>query len=281
MGAEIDLFTSYASGGLAVRSAPLVSLPDSPISAPRMPRSRHDADDSGACATDGSIKAVLVDVEDVLYDASAWQRWLGQLFAPLTPRTLESEFQQRWQAEFLPAVYRGQQDFHAAFASCLSALGLTAGHVEEIVAASRAQRRRDAGARRPYPGTRSTLSQLKSAGITCGVLTNTDRTAAALRQDLGKLGLADAFDEYFTSVDMQAHLPASSCFDHALQAVNVAAADVLFVSHDIRELQGAQAAGCQAVAFNARPCVAGIPKIDRFDGLMKLAVPAEVARVAT
>jgi HAD superfamily hydrolase (TIGR01509 family) len=178
-------------------------------------------------------------------------------------------------------VYRGQQEFHAAFARCLSTLGLTAGHVEEIVAASRAQRRRDAGARRLYPGTRSTLSQLKSAGITCGVLTNTDRTAAALRQDLAKLGLADAFDDYFTSVDMQAHLPHAPCFDHALQVLNVPAADVLFVSHDIRELQGAQAAGCQAVAFNARPCAAAIPKIDRFDGVLKLAVPAEVARVAT
>jgi len=239
---------------------------------------RYDAEKATPALGGNQIKAVLFDVEDVLYDGSAWHRWLGQVFARLAPKPLEEGFSQRWHEEFLPQVHRGNQDFHAALAACLDAVGLAAAHVEEIVAASRAQRRRQESALRTFPGVRSTLGRLQGAGIPRAILTNTDRSAAALRADLGEIGLEGSFDLILTSLDMHASLPDETCYHRAVSAMNVLPDEVLFVSHDARDLHGAHVAGLVTVAFNARQNVPTAAQIDRFEELLELIVASSDAR---
>ena len=107
-----------------------------------------------------------------------------------------------WRERLLPLVERGEREFHVAFAEGLRAIGLAAAHIEEIVAASRAQRRRKEGSLRTLPGVRSTLSNLHSTGIELGILANIDKSAPALANDLARLGIAGFFMRVVTSLDL-------------------------------------------------------------------------------
>ena len=277
MGAETDSYSTFTSGGTALRSAPLVTLIKAEPARKPVAPSRPTTSTAGAHPTASPIKAVLFDAEDVLYDASAWYRWLTQVFARIEPRNLEADFAQQWQEEFLPAVHRGQEEFFAAFTRCLTTIGLAAGHVEEVVAAARAQRRRQEASMRPLPGVRSTLSHLRAAGIVLGILAGTDRSATALGRDVSRLGLEGSFDHTCTSIDLRINLADDRCYGRTLSKLRLVAAETLFVGHEARDLRGAQSAGLWTVAFNARQGVSGVMHINRFDELLELVVPASVS----
>lgn len=220
-----------------------------------------------ALAAGATIRAALFDVEDVLYDASAWYRWLAQVFARLNLRAKHAEFDRLWRDKFLPAVHSGSLEFCAAFAECLRAIELRRGQIEEIVAATRGRRRRLEARPRPLPGVRSTLRRLQAAGIRLAILANLDRTAATLRMDLERMALAGLFDPIVTSVELALCLPSQQCYRAALAALGLSAHEVVFVGHDGRELAGARVAGLTTVAFNAPESLVGHQRIERFDDL--------------
>jgi HAD superfamily hydrolase (TIGR01509 family) len=279
MGAELNTFATSSDVGLSAPGAPLAIVGNHGAAAPHAAlHRRHDFEPAASDSAGSRIKAVLFDVEDVLYDASAWNRWLAQIFGRLASKPIEEEFSRLWREQFLPQVHCGDQDFHAALAACLEVVGLAAAHVEEIVAASRAQRRRQENALRTFPGVRSTLGRLQGAGIGRAILTNADRTAAALRAELGPIGLEGSFDVVLTSLDLHASLPDEACYRQAVAAMNVSPYETLFVSHDPRDLHGAQAAGLVTVAFNARQITASCAQIDRFEELLELVVAASGTR---
>ena len=129
-----------------------------------------------------------------------------------------------------------------------------------------AQRRQQETSLRAFPGVRATLDRVRTAGLRCAILTNSDRCGRALREDLGKIGLDRAFDGVTTSLDLGLCLPDAACYERAIEGLHVAAQRVLFVSHDPRALAGAVTAGLAAVAFNVRQQVR-VKQIDRFEQL--------------
>jgi len=269
MGAQTDIYSVSAAAGnyLAPEDASWGAH------AAVQPHARPDILTPVGTGRAARIKALLCDVDDVLYDAAAWNRWLGQVFARLSQRSTEAEFNQLWHDEYLPVIYRGQQEFHAALAKCLSAVGLAAGQIEEIVAASRAQRRREESSWRPFPGVRATLGRLQADGVTRCVIANSERSAQTLRADLARLGLGTAFDHILTSADWHLCLRDVQLFEHALATVSCAPAEALFVGHCACDLQTARAAGLSVVGFNARESIRGINCLERFEELVDVARP--------
>lgn len=242
----------------------------------KIPTPRPAGHDTAGCADAkprGPIKALLFDVADVLFEGTAWYRWLARILARLEPPLSESEFARPWQSDYLPRVYRGEQEFFEAFATCLTSCGLSAATVEEIVAAGRAERRRQNSTLRPLPGVRATLSRLKAAGIPLAVLTNLDRTGSALAADLSRLRLDGLFCCLITSQDLRMCLPEACCYARALDSLQVAASESLFVSHDASQLVGAQAAGFAAATLSAPCTIPGVTHLERFDRLLDMVLP--------
>ncbi len=276
MGAQIDLFSTTATDrGLPPAQGGLWGM-NSAITLQARPESTCTVANPRATR----VKALLCDVEDVLYDAAAWNRWLAQIFARLSQRSAEAEFNQLWHDEYLPLIYRGQQEFHIALAACLSAVGLTSGQIEEIVAASRAQRRQEENRWRPFPGVRATLGQLQAEGIIRCVIANSERSAQTLAADLSRAGLGGVFDHILTSADWHLCLRDVQLFEHALATVGCAPSEALFVGHCGCDLLTARSAGVAAVGFNTRVAVRGVSCLERFEELLDVARPQQSAPLA-
>ena len=216
------------------------------------------------------IKVVLFDVDDVLYDASSWNRWLSQILTRLSPRSLEADFNEAWHDVFLPGVHRGQQEFHVALAGCLKSIGLADSHIEEMVAASRGQRRRAQNSVRPFAAVRGTLTRLQSAGIGRTVLADSERSAQRVCTHLDRLRLAGLFDQVLSSVDLSASLMDDAAYAQALKMVNCSASEMLFISHRTRALVAAQNAGLRTLGFNVRRGACGMKCINRFEEMTSI-----------
>ncbi len=228
-----------------------------------------------------AIKAVLVDMDDVLYDGSAWDRWLAQIFGRLPSRTLEADFAQSWRETFLPVVHRGQQEFHAALACCLKEIGLAASHVDEIVAASL----------RSAAVPKATFARFRPCAarwLACNRPASTGPCwririvqAQSLRQKLDRISLNGLFDHVLSTADLGASLSDESCYARALETLHHSAGEVLFVGHCPRDLHAAEGAGLRTVGFNIRHVACTAKCIDRFEDLLALAIPGGPAAKAT
>ncbi|HEY4311481.1 MAG TPA: HAD family hydrolase [Pirellulales bacterium] len=273
MGAEIDTFIAPSDGMLTLGRMPREVISVAGREPAPVTRARTNTAATTPSTPATSLTGVLFDLDDVLYDASAWDRWLSQIFGRLSLRAVEAAFTPLWRDSFLPAIHRGQQEFQLALACCLTSIGLAPSHVEEIVAASRAQRRRESNNLRPFPGVRNTLERLQAAGIGRTVLANTDRSAQALRGQLDRLGLSKQFEKVISSTDLKASLCDDTCYQQAIATIQRAPGELLFVGHCPRDLQVAQTAGFKTVAFNLPQPPSGIKRIDRFEELLAIVLP--------
>jgi putative hydrolase of the HAD superfamily len=99
------------------------------------------------------------------------------------------------------------------------------------------------------PGSRELLARLRARGLRTGVVSNFDRR---LPEILEGLGIAAQLDAIVLPSDARAAKPDRRIFALALERVDVAAAEALFVGDDAqRDLEGARAAGLQAVDATA------------------------------
>lgn len=217
-----------------------------------------------------AVRGLLFDMGDVLYDATIWRRWLLQVLAKMGIHAAYKEFYRVWDEQYLRAVHCGQRDYHEAFCSFLQSLGLARGVIEEIEAASQARRRELVATLRPLPGVRPTLCQLQACGLTLAVLSDSESTAAELRQRLGKLGIDQCFTAVFSSFDLKQTKPAAGNYQAALAAMQLSAEQVAFVGHDAEELAGAAAIGMPTIAFNYDCDVRADVCLERFEELLEL-----------
>lgn len=213
-------------------------------------------------------RGLLFDLDDVLYDATLWRRWLAQLLARLGRGTSYPGMFERWDQGYADTVHRGQQSFDDAFQEFLASLGLTRGQVDEVVAATHARRRELAEAARPLPCVRSTLGRLGEAGFALAVLCDAEHSAPAVREQLAQLGLAECFRGVVSSFDLGRTMPDPLCYATALTALGCEAAESAYVGHSKRELAGARRAGLRTIAFNSEPDTPADIHLARFDELL-------------
>lgn len=216
----------------------------------------------------GPIRGLLFDMGDVLYDATAWRRWLLQLLGRMGLRANYHAFFRIWDRDYLNDVHCGRREYGEAFESFLLAAGLTWGQIDEVEAASQARKRELESSTRPLPGVRSTIERLSAAGLVLAVLSDSESPADQLRARLGRLGLGGRFLAVISSLDLERTKPDPFCYRAALAAMNLTAEEVVFVGHDADELAGARAVGLRTVAFNFEPDVVADRYLDRFEELL-------------
>lgn len=221
-----------------------------------------------------SADGVLFDLGGVLYDDTAWQRWVFRLLGRIGLHTHYRCFFRVFERDFLPDVYRGRRAFCDAFRTFLASAGLSPGQIEELWAACEHRREELENDTRPLPGVRHTLLRLRQAGLALGIVTNSESPCHVVRQRLARGGMDDFFGVVVSSFDVGHTTAESQPWDVALGALQMQPAQVLFVGHDSYDLAAAAAAGLETVAFSPDCDVELAAQLDRFDQLLELSAVA-------
>jgi HAD superfamily hydrolase (TIGR01509 family) len=196
------------------------------------------------------VAGVLFDMGGVLYDDTAWRRWLLRVLGQLGLQTNYRSFFRVWDREFLVAVHRGQCDFCTTFRNFLRAVGLSRAQIDEVEAACQARRREVEATIRPLPGVKTTLTRLRQAGLVLAALNNSEHTSAVLAERLERIGLDGQFARVVSSIDLGQTKPDPTCYRAALEGMALPAEQVAYVGHDSEELAGAAQVGMPTIAFN-------------------------------
>lgn len=213
--------------------------------------------------------ALLFEFDNVLYDATAWERWLLRVLRQVIISGDVRSLLSIWEQQFRVDVHRGRCSFLDGFTAFLRSLGLTAAQVQEIEAASEPRRRQFCDDIRPLPGVRKTLDELAGAGITLGVLADSASTGAALQSQLNQLGFGGLFSLVLSSVDLGAAKPDHLGFETALRQFGLPAARVGFVACRGEHLNAASRLGMPTIAFNCHGQASADVYLNRFDELTR------------
>ena len=216
------------------------------------------------------IRGLVFDMGDVLYDAGAWRRWLGRLLGRMGVSIERSTLFRIWDRQYLDDVHRGAREYHEAFVSFLRDLGLSAGQMEEVLAASWARKRELESQVIPMAGARPALAKLFSMGVRLGVLSDSEQPAAQLQHLLARLGLEPYFASVVSSRDIGETKPAPACYQASLAALGLEPQEAAFVGHDALELAGAARLGMATIAFNFEPDAVADVYLYRIDALPAL-----------
>jgi FMN phosphatase YigB (HAD superfamily) len=218
----------------------------------------------------GAIDGLIFDACNILYDDTAWRRWLLRLLVRLGLRTSYCCFYRIFDRDYLADVHRGRREFGEAMEEFLLSVGLSCGQAEEVRAACQSRRRDLDASLRPLTGVRDTLRQLQNSGMTLGVLCNSEHSADATRSRLESLLAGFVFPVVVSSRDLGRTMPDRQCYEAAIEAMNLPRTRVAFVGHAAAELRGAAAAGLATIAFNYDPDARADATLHRFEELFAL-----------
>jgi FMN phosphatase YigB (HAD superfamily) len=220
------------------------------------------------------VGAVVVDVPDVIYDATLWRRWLLRLVWGMGFSGDPVGFLRDWDANYLVEVQSGHREPTEALQSFLLAWGFSWAQVDEIEAASRVQRQSLEHNPRALPGVVKTLTRLSEWGLPLLAWSDAPHTAAKTSELLDRLGLSGQFQAVLSSLEIEHTQPAGECYAAMLDQLAVPARDVVYVGHERAHLAAAQAAGMSTVAFNFREPTTADVHLNRFEDLLTLLHPS-------
>lgn len=219
------------------------------------------------------LAALLFEFDNVLCDATHWQRWLWQVLSRVGVHRDFESFSSIWQRGYLVEVQRGGRDFTEALRMFLVDWGLPAGQIDELEHASTARRREMIERLRPLPGVVSTLGRLADAGITLAILANSEWTTEELNERIKHLGLGGRFRAVLSSRDLGYLKPEPGCYESALGILGLPPQAVGFVGCAAEHLQGAADVGLRTVAVNCPAVQAVNYCFGHFDELTSICLP--------
>jgi FMN phosphatase YigB (HAD superfamily) len=194
--------------------------------------------------------AVLFACENVLYDATVWERWLVRLLRHVHVQIDQESFARHWQQEFLPEVHCGHREFDEAFRDYLRQLGLARGLIDEVAAASQGRRHEFLREARPLPNIRQTVNALGQQGLAVGLLADSDLSAAELERHLTRLRFGGRFQFLLSSVELGHTKSDPEGYRAAAVRFGRPAARIAFVGSHAHHLATAARLGMPTIAFN-------------------------------
>ena len=197
----------------------------------------------------GIIQGWIFEPNGVLYDGTAWRRWLLQLLSKRGLHTHYDAFFCHWDLEFAPQIQSGQWTFQQATEKMLSAVGMTASHISEIMPALRSKRKCLAKEQRPLPGVAQMLKFLAVSGYQLAVLDEVDCEQGKLGEKLSRLNIASHFDFVETACDCKECVLCNCRLQKAVSAMHLALDEVIFAGHDLQQLVTANALGIPTVSI--------------------------------
>src|SRR5262249_53094289 len=225
----------------------------------------------------GPLAALLFEFDNILCDATHWQRWLWQVLSRVGVQRDFENFSRIWQRGYLVDVQRGGRDFAEALRMFLVDWGLPAGQIDELEHASAARRREMIEHLRPLPGVASTLGRLADAGMTLAILANSEWSGQELNQRIERLGLGGRFRAVLSSRDLGSLKPEPGSYASALDVLGLPPQSVGFVGCTPEHLQGAFDVGLRTVAVNCQASHAVNHCLHHFEELASVCLPGTAA----
>jgi hypothetical protein len=140
---------------------------------------------------------LVIELEGILYDDSAWERWLFQLLTRFGVHSSFSRFRIVWRRDYFAQVTTGQTCIETALRQCLAALGLSGGQIHEACAAAVSRHRRDFEHPVLFPGVTSALRGIAESGVRLAAVHRGIRVCAEWRRTLQHWRLATLFQQVF------------------------------------------------------------------------------------
>lgn len=216
---------------------------------------------------------LILDTGDILYDATAWWRWLVQLLGRMGLHSHFPTLYQVWKRDYLCDVNCGRRDYWATLREFLRSTGLSLGQIDEVLIASQPKQRHFQESMRPLPGVKSTLARLASMGMPMGVLSNAPYSRQCVAKGLQTMGIHSYFRAVLSSSDLGLSACEEQCYHAAAEAMCISATELAFVGHDTDELAAAMTAGMRSIAFNYDPHARAHVFLERFDQLIQAVRP--------
>jgi FMN phosphatase YigB (HAD superfamily) len=196
-----------------------------------------------------TVRGVVFDAPDVLYDATAWRRWLWRLIGQLGRSPDYAQFCRCWDDRYLVDVHCGRRELIEALEAFLLSMGLTWGQIDEIEAACRVQFESELRAR-PLPGVVKSIARLASAGVPLAAWADLPNSGPQMAEFLAQMGLANVFCNVITSLDCESSQPESRAYQAMTAALALPPGEVLYVGHEGTHLAAAKAFGMATAAVN-------------------------------
>lgn len=215
---------------------------------------------------------LILEIANVVYDATLWWRWFSGLLVRLRPQLQVAALKESWEMEYLPSVRRGRREFGETLERFLHASGLARGEIDEVLAAGLTRRRDLEFEVHPFPGVKQMLRRLCDADVRLAVLSDSASTTEEVCQRIERLGLGGLFSVVISSVELEHVKPALICYETALRRLHLARNDVWFLGQTISDLAGARRAGLQTIGFRSDAQAPASKRIARFNAMAELAL---------
>ncbi len=216
------------------------------------------------------IQGVVFEPCGVLYDDSAWRRWLWQLAARMGLCCQYTPFFRVWECEFQDAVWSGETDFWQALAAFLRSAGMSRPDIDEVIAASRGKFRRFEQDTRLFPDVQWTLHQLRAGGIELAAITHQRVGETKVGERLNQVGIEKLVTRVLSRQSAEPSTRLADWQQRSLEALPGAAAGWAFVGRRQAGLSLARQMGLLTVAFNHDADADAEVYIEQFSQLAQL-----------
>jgi FMN phosphatase YigB (HAD superfamily) len=226
------------------------------------------------------LAGLLLDLCGVLYDDSAWRRWLYRLVGHMGLHTQYTPFFRLWRREYLEGVKQGRWEYWQALRSYLHSVGMTEGQIDEVEAAGRARREAFEVDIHPLPGVIHTLTYLSERDIPMVLVCSGCLTGGAVQRRLTRLGLGNLFQATVAAADLCTQGADADCFQAAITTSGCHPQQLAYVGADGAALARAAELGLRTVAFNYDDDAVADLYLERFDGLPEIFAVETMRRAA-
>ncbi|MFO0818689.1 MAG: HAD hydrolase-like protein [Pirellulales bacterium] len=200
---------------------------------------------------ESQVEMVVFSPSGILYDDSAFARWLVQLLNRLGVRTEYSSFRCLLERDGLRSAYVGQADYWQSLRSMLAEIGLSRSQIKEVEAAGYSRWRSHESNLRLLPGVANTLERLAASGLQLGVIVNSHVAPCELIDRFERLGICHHLHAIVGSRDTGHVLPDDNAFQALIAQLQTPHSRIAFVSNCSMELHAARQAELVSIAVGA------------------------------
>ncbi len=214
---------------------------------------------------------VIFDMGDILYDATAWRRWLHHYFHERgllkIPYHVLFDI---WDEKYLADIHKNILEYKTGFKQFLDYLEIPQPEQQKLLQINWEIKKKLESETKPFSDVPPTLQKIKQNGIKNAVLSDTELSAVQVNAILERFAIDCYFDYIFVSSEMGHRKPEVEAFEYCLQHAGFGKKEAVFVAHDRDELHGASAFGLTTIAFNYREPVEANYKIKSFSNILEI-----------
>jgi hypothetical protein len=135
-------------------------------------------------------RRVVVELEGILYDDSAFERWLFQLLVRMGIRSSFDRFHTEWRHDYVADITTGTGSLDAALRRFLPTFGMSTGTIHEVCAAAVCRHRQLSCQPVLFPGVAGPIVQLARWGVCWTAVHRSTRSLKDWERTLHKIGRA-------------------------------------------------------------------------------------------